>query len=190
MFKLSPSTVLAAFLPSSSYLSFLQGWNNAILTAVLNVFHTWSVALNKEHRLRTWRWENVGIPDNQSCRGANISIMRSFTISTLHLTRASLNERMRDRYVTCLGRWPVGTEVHSDNLKGIKLLWRRIRRKVNNKTNLKGECARGCEQDSSGSGYGPVAGCCKHGLNLRVTWKFGSFLTSWAYRFWRTVQWR
>jgi len=159
IFTLSSACYLSSFhSPSPSYVSFLLGWSNAILTAVVNVFHAWSVALNKDHRLRTWRWENAGIPDSQSCRGANISLtlilltwriwwasnnaskwqmgfnsafkglMRGFTISTPHRTRASLNERVMDRYVTCMGRSPVDTEVHSDNLKGRKLLWRRIRR--------------------------------------------------------------
>jgi hypothetical protein len=178
---LSQSFVFLSVLPSRL--------SNAILTAVLNVFHTWPVALNKQHRLRTWRWENAGILDSQSCRGANNSIMRSFTISTLHRTRASLNEWMRDRYVTCLGRSPVETKVRSDNLKGRKLLWRRIRRNVNIKTNLK-ESARGCEQDSSGLGYSPVAGCCEHGYEPSDYMKVREFVDQLSYRFWRTVQWR
>jgi hypothetical protein len=39
---------------------------------------------------------------------------------------------------------------------------------------------RSCGLDASGSGWGPVAGCCEHGNEPSGSIKGGEFLTSWA----------
>jgi hypothetical protein len=45
---------------------------------------------------------------------------------------------------------------------------------------ISGKYFGGCGFDSSGSGYGPLAGCCEHGssINFRCPSRMGNFLSS------------
>lgn len=71
--------------------------------------------------------------------------------------------------MTCLGRSPVDTEVYSDNLKGRKLLWRRIRRKVDIKTNLKEIVREDVNRIHLAQGIAQLRVVVNTVLNLRVT---------------------